>query len=460
MNNSNTPKNPMSLQRAGILVMVSSLMSGFALTMCQNYAAYSYTDLAHISTTTMSFCMTTVSAIAVCISLVSGAIITSTRTKLGQFRPWLLGATITCLIGGFLIFFNVGNSVMLKAVVISIGYLMANSSMDFVGTAQPALIGKLAGADSDGRNFLMSRKWVGGNCCYIISGFAVVPLVAFLGSGNETLGFLLTQSIFTIIVLCGTILMFKVTKDYDPDNTGDVGEAAERVKFSEMLKAVLTNRLAVPVLLSDIVRFTGYYVLMSMMAYQSTKVIGSMLAMSYALGSANFSAFIGALIAPKVTKKIGGRKKTIAVFGLLAGLGFGGICIFGKTLWGFVIPCCLGFFFMSFIDTLDMMLYMDAGEYWLHETGHDTRPYLLSMYSVAVKVAIALSATVLGLVLSLINYNPDVVLDAAGASTLTLFTGLMPALGYLLPLVIMLIHNVSDEQMAVIIKENEAKYGN
>lgn len=81
-----------------------------------------------------------------------------------------------------------------------------------------SLIANIAGANSEGRNMLVSRQWMGSNVCYIISGFAVVPLVGFLGSGNETVGFLLTQAIFTVIVMAGSIWFAVAVKDYDPDN--------------------------------------------------------------------------------------------------------------------------------------------------------------------------------------------------------------------------------------------------
>ena len=88
----------------------------------------------------------------------------------------------------------------------------------FVYTARMSLIANIAGANSEGRNMLVSRQWMGSNVCYIISGFAVVPLVGFLGSGNETVGFLLTQAIFTVIVMAGSIWFAVAVKDYDPDN--------------------------------------------------------------------------------------------------------------------------------------------------------------------------------------------------------------------------------------------------
>ena len=448
-----------TFKRMAIMVLMTNFLTGFVLVMSQNYASYAYTDLAKIPAATTSLCMTIVNAIAVVISLTSGAMINATRSKWGNFRPWFLGANAICLLGGFMLFFNVGNSIILKAVIISVGYLLANSSMDFVYTARAALQANIAGPDSEARNILQGRQWQGANACGVISGLVVVPLVRILGQGNETQGFLLTQLVFTLMVMAGAIWMFKATKHYDPDNTAAAKGNVEKVSFAEMIKAVITNREAVVVIISDIVRFTGFYVMMYIMVYQCTYVVGDMIAMSYVLTASTFSSILGNTLAPIVTPKLGGRKKAIAVFGVLTFLGFLSIGFFGQTLWGFVISSSVGYFFMSFIDTLDAMLYMDAGEIWLHKTGKDTRPYLLSMYNIAVKASMALSTVALGILLSAINYEPGMVLDAAGRSTLTWSTGLAPAIGYGLPVLIMLLHRVPDHEMAAIIKENAEKYG-
>ena len=65
----------------------------------------------------------------------------------------------------------------------------------------------------------------------------------------------------------------------------------------------------------------------------------------------------------------------------------------------------------------------------------------------------------LGFVLSLVDYNPGMMLDAAGKSTMTRATGLVPAVCYLLLPVFYLIHGVSDKEMERCIEENSEKYG-
>ena len=446
------------VQKMGIMLAFTTAMMGFMLSMLQNYATYSYTDLAHIDPGMMAMCMFLVNCVGVVVTLVSGAIVSVTRSKLGRYRFWLLVGPAIAMFGGFLIFFNVGDSMILKAVVITIGYLLANSTMDFVFASRNTLIGIIADKDTDARNTLIGRSMQGQTACMIISGFAVVPLVRILGSGNQTVGFLLAQAIFTVVVMAGSIWLITATKDYDPDNSNAEKVKAQRVPFTEMIKAVITNRLARTVLVSDVVRFTGYYVLFNMMVYQCTQVIGDMVAMSYVLTASNFCAFLGSSLAPIACEKLGGRKRTVQVFGVLSGIAFLSIGIFGKTLWGFTISCSVAFFLFYFLNALDPMLYMDAGEYWLDKTGKDTRPYLISMYNVAVKVALSLSSLVLGAVLVAINYQPNVILTGADATKMTMVIGLAPGLAYLIPVLIMLRHNVSDKEMGEIIKRNVEKY--
>ena len=225
-----------------------------------------------------------------------------------------------------------------------------------------------------------------------------------------------------------------------------------------MLKAVAMNREALLVTLCDVFRFTGFFVFMSMMVYQCTAVIGDMMAMTYVMSFTNIGAVIGNTVAPMITGKIGGRKRVIAVGGFLCSASFASIGLFGATTWGFTISASLAFFFMSFVDTYDAMLYIDAGEIWLHKTGKDTKPLLLSMYGIATKIAMTASSAVLGIVLTAISYQADVILDAGGKSMLTWATALVPAIGYFAPLLLMLLHRVSDKEMVTIIKENAEKF--
>lgn len=442
-------------------LVLSKVLGSVGLAIVQSYYTFCFTDLAGISPTLMSSCMFVCTTASVILSFFSGALVQNTRTKLGQYRPWLMFMPIVMMTGGFMLLFPIfGQGAVATAIFMAVGYFLANSSMDFIGTAQYATQGMMGGDDSNLRTLIAGRAWQGGALGYVVTGLITLPLVQFFGKGSENLaGFRGAQLVFTVMVLVGAYINFAITKKYDLPNKGEKAATVERVKFIDMIKGVIKNRPGMMCILSDVIRFTGYYVLFSLMVYHCTYVIGDMNAMTYTLSTTNAAAFIGATLAPMITEKMGGRKRAAILFSVLTG----GSCIlvglFGKTLWGFVIPCSLYFFFMSFIDTIDVPMYLDAAEYWQDKTGVDTKAYMLSMYSVAVKIAISLSTLVIGAILNLINYTPGMVLDAAGENALCWATALGPGLGYLLPVVLLLFHGVSDKRMEEIIKSNAAKYG-
>ena len=441
---------------------LSKILGSVGLAIVQSYYTFCFTDLAGVSPTLMSSCLFVCTTASLILSFFSGAIVQNTRTRLGQYRPWLIFMPIVTMLGGFMLLFPVfGQGAVATAAFMAVGYFLANSSMDFIGTAQYATQGMMGGDDSDLRTLIAGRAWQGQALGLVLTGLITLPMVRLFGGGSENLaGFRGAQAVFTVMVLAGAYINFSITKKYDLPNVGGGGaEAPEKIRFREMIRGVVRNRPALMCVLSDVIRFTGYYVMFSLMVYHCTYVIGDMNAMTYALGTVSAASFLGATLAPVVARKVGGRRRVALLFSVLTGGSCLFIGVFGKTLWGFVIPCALYYFFMAFIDTVDIPMYLDAAEYWLDKTGVDTRAYMLSMFSVAVKAAIAVSTAVIGVILNLIRYTPGMVLDAKGASKLCWATALGPALGYLLPILLLLIHGVSDRRMEEIIKSNAAKYG-
>jgi len=171
-----------------------------------------------------------------------------------------------------------------------------------------------------------------------------------------------------------------------------------------------------------------------------------------------FCAFLGSTVAPYICKWIGGRKKLAILMSALSGLSCLGICLFGQSKWGFIGFVCLYFFLSSMIDSIDVIMYIDAGEYWLNKTGKDTRAFNMSVFNLAAKLSITISGILLGVVLSAIHYVPGQALTPETATTLTWVTGGSVGLGYFLPTFIMLAYKISDEDAERYIKENSEKY--
>lgn len=301
----------------------------------------------------------------------------------------------------------------------------------------------------------VSYHWLGSNVGMLIAGGVTLTLVSFFGKSSQHRGFIITEIIMTILVLIGYAMLVIMGKKSDPPNTGDTREdKKDTVRIREMLKGIITNRCIMSCIVSDVFRFTGYYAMIGITVYQCTYVFDNMNAMTLVLTISGFSCVLGNYCAPYVVEKVGGRKKNMQLFGGLIAVSSFMIGIFGKSQAGFIVCLSLAFFFMSFIDSVDYAMYLDAGEYHMYRTGTDIRAFFVSMYGLAVKISSALSAIVIGLMLKGISYQAGIVLDGAGKTKLSWYTALTMAVGYGVPILIMKLHPVSDKEMAEAARSN------
>ena len=363
------------------------------------------------------------------------------------------------MVGGILTFSGLGQTAMQKAAVLCVAYILAFGTNDLITAARTALYGQIAGDNYEARTMYVSYHWLGTNIGMLVAGGVTLSLVTYFGKSNEQMGFVITELIMTVLVLFGYGILLYMGRNVDKDNrhiAHETNNESERndVPIREMLKAIFTNRCILSCITSDIFRFTGYYVLFGLMVYQCTYVFDDMAAMTLVLTISGFSCVAGNYLAPFAVKKIGGRKKNMDVFGALMTLSAVLMGFFGQTKWGFIFFLSVAFFFMSFIDSVDYAMYLDAGEFQLYKTGKDVRPFFISMYGLAVKLCDVLTPIFIGLALNGISYKAGMTLDSIGKTKLTWFTALSIIIGYGAPLLIMRFHPVSDKEMERIAIEN------
>lgn len=454
-------KSPYTL--IGILVLIANILMAGQLTMSQSYANYAYTDLAGISASQMAACMTVVNVIAVIITLISGIIIQKSNSRFGKFRPWILFGVIVQMLGGYMLFISYPTKGT-AMVLISCGYLLANSSMDFIFSAKNGLYSAMAGTNSDARTEIVARETQGKTIGMLIVSASLVSLVLYFGKNEPAQGYRTTQLIFTAAALIGAIMLIHVGKPYDKPipkgkEAGPMPPQQTAASVPEMVKGVLTNRAALMLILGDICRLGGMYVFTGILVYQCTNVFGDMQYMTFIMIANSIAGLLGAFIGPGSAKKLKGRKTTLTLFSLLTGICYLLIIFFGKTFAGFLVCTVLANFFAGVINTVDVPMYMDAGEYWLNKTGKDTRVVIMSMFNVAMKIGIALSALIIAGILGATSYTQGVMFDSAQKSTMTVLIGVVLGVANLLPVLFLKFYPVADADIQGIIMDNAKKYG-
>ena len=446
------------MRATAIKVGICYFFIGFALVITDNYTAYAWTDLNGLSPALYGSCMSVLAAVATVLSCLSGIVVQRTRSRWGQNRPWIFVLSILCMAGALLTFSGWGGSTFGKAAVLCVAYFFTYATTDMITVAATGLNGQMARGDSDAQTMIINYRWIGTNAALLVAASMVLTMVNILGKGNEIRGFLLTEVIVAVLVIGGYMALIRMGKEVDlPNNkTGVAAKRAEQTKASilDMIKGVVMNRAALCVILSDLCRWTGGFIFFTMMVYHCKYVLGDINYMTLGGLATGIACIVGNVLSGIVAKRFHGRKKTVFIFGaceVLVGLF---LALFAKTLAGYLAGLVLYYLADAGINGVNFGLYIDAGEYYLHETGKDVRSFILGCYGMGIKLCTSISAVIFGVLMSAMHYQEGMAFSEAQATTFTWMFGLAVAIGYGLPLIIMQFHPVSDSKIAEILREN------
>lgn len=447
----------LSPKKIGTTIFIAEALLVAANILGMSYIDYCYTNLGHVEPVKMSTAMTVVSILCFVFALFSGMIVQKTKAKMGRFRIWVLIGGIMLIVGGLLMVTTFSANAAVTLIVISVGYLLFNVALDFVCTAKYNLYERMAQGQSELIDQYNGKSYAGGNLGYTVYSLILLPLVFLIGGQNENVGFFGTQLVFAVMGLIGMIMILKISKTFDHEGA-EMGEEMPQVGLKEMLKSIAGNGPAIAVFVGEILKCTGYALFNFLLVYMCSNVFGDINFMTIALVVISVVGVVGAMVAPKVIGALGGRKRATIIVLVVAGIFYILVGFFGKSVWAFLILSALAILVQSIADSVEAVMYLDAGEYWYHKTGEDTRAFTMGLQNIGTKVAYAIASPVLGIVLVMSNFNETALLTGADAATLSMATGLLPAAGaLLLALILGLFHKVSDKEMEQYIKENAKK---
>lgn len=425
-----------------------------------NYMSYILTDVVGVSVDKVSS-MLSIGAVLATISIfVLGAMANFTNTKWGQFRPWLVGLSIAAVLGAFFITVNFGQSGFGLALVL-VGVVLFNIANTMMGMARTGCFMKMSKGNSDVRNLLGARDWAGICMGSIIGAFAILPLVGALSFGGEPItGWILLQVIFTVLGIIGILWILRLAKETDLQRGVGVGLSKEEMKaqglaFSwlglwDMIKALIVNRCSITIFISDIFGWILMYWPMYMQAYIAGYVFGDIDMLTIYLPIYYVSCFLITFFVEKIAKLCGGRKRTVIAATSIALIGFLIVWLVPAVSMTKIGWCAIMIIIgmaISIRCSLIVMMYFDAGEYWLHEHGKDHRAFLNASQNAAITLCASLCGVLLGILLTKVGYSEGVALAADGVKQLMSLYGMVGAGAGVLAVVPLFIHNKSDAEM-------------
>jgi len=424
------------------------------------YLMYFLTDFAGIAPAVMAAILLISRVVDFLFALVAGPIVQKSNMRWGQYRSWILISVFLVQIGLFMMFINPDIVLGAKVIIICVGYILQNAPMNTLITAQYGLMANTAGANAENRMAISAKVMQGMRVATIIAGGATLPFINYILALGAN-GFLFVSMVYGATMIISSLVLFVKTKEFD--SYGPKLKTAATVSIGQMYGQTLRNSQIWVVLIGFTLSTTSVLLVASVGIYYFQYSIGNV---NMQPVSATIMAIVGcvaAFIMAPVAKKIGKRNSAIttALFGTVCMTLIG---LFAhQNVWFYIVVSAVNGFGAALVGIVGINLFLDAAEYQLYKTGKDSRAFVMSLYNIPMKVALAVSSPIVAFLLTNSDYKQETIdgILVTSMSNPQLFVrwfGLLLAAIYLVGLLMYLfLYKITDTKAAEYIAKNQRR---
>ncbi|HEX7980825.1 MAG TPA: MFS transporter [Gemmatimonadaceae bacterium] len=141
-----------------------------------------------------------------------GVVADRTNTRWGKFRPWVLWTAVPFGIMGFLAFATPDLSASGKLVYAYVTYILLMMVYSANNLPYSALSGVMTG-DAVERTSLSSYRMLFAMLSQLVIQGAALPMVKYFGKGNDALGYKWTMGIFSVLAIVFFVTTFLTTRE-------------------------------------------------------------------------------------------------------------------------------------------------------------------------------------------------------------------------------------------------------
>ncbi|MEP6714967.1 MAG: MFS transporter [Terriglobia bacterium] len=192
----------------GLSYAASDAAGQLVFAVVSNYLLYFYTDVYGIPIGVAGTILLVARLIDGIDAPVWGMILDRTRSRWGKYRPWFLWLAGPYAILGVLTFLSPDLSARGKVLYSAATYIALGILYTGINTPVTAILSTLT-RDPSERVVLTTYRMVGSKIGVLIVSAAALPLVSFLGGGNDKRGFMLTMPIFAAGAALAYLVAFR-----------------------------------------------------------------------------------------------------------------------------------------------------------------------------------------------------------------------------------------------------------
>ena len=429
---------------------LGDLASQFVWTFVGSYLTLFYTDVVGLAPAVVSAILLGARIWDAVNDPMMGAIAENTRSKLGRFRPYIAFGCPFLAIFGVLTFTAPFGNGAAGAVWATVTYVVAGMLYTLVNIPYGALSGVMT-EDTDQRNVINTSRNIGMNAGMLIVNAASAGLALhFSRSGAEVAdghGYLMTALVYCIISIPLFLIVAFTSKEVvQPKN------ASKKVKFSETVKNLVTNKYLMIISLVMVLQMTAFMGRIAVTAFYVIYCLGSFSMIALIMTIPSIGGIIGSFFVPFFAKRIG--KRNVLMFSMIiqaVGLFIMYLAPFDNMAMVLVGCSIYGLFNVGFPMSLSMVA--DSVDYMEYKTGIRTDGTAYATYGLATKLGNALGGSIGVLLLGAAGYVAGSEQSAQVLNGINIVVNLIPAIVFVAAAACCLMWRMSDKE-ADRIREN------
>lgn len=443
-------------------IMINSYgLANFSLSLMMSlgmmYYAIFLTDVAMISAVHMGLIMLVGGLIDTFSIPVSGSIIQKTQMRWGKFRSWFLFIPIITSIFFTLSFTNLPLSYVLKIIYLTLAFIIGHISLNFAFNAHLGFISVLSTNIQD-RLRISARNIQFGMASQIVFSVVVIKILNYLNiTQTPTWGYFYIVGGLSILQIFGYWNLFYRSKDYEKYDPAKNLDSSSKITIPEIVTQLFGNRQLLLLMSADVMSQLGLFSLMNLAIYYLKYIAGNEGWMTTHTLATSIVGFITALYAPLVINYLG-KKKTYLVATAWGVMSFLFLRAFGaSSVYHFTVIVCLGNLLLGTAGPMRQAMYMDAAEYGYYKTGKDASAFIMSMFTIPIKIASSLAGAIAGFGLAFIGYVAGMDMTEQMVSGLMNIICYIPAGCGVLGIVIMSFYSLTGTNLVKIMEANKIK---
>ncbi|MDY0393453.1 glycoside-pentoside-hexuronide (GPH):cation symporter [Virgibacillus halophilus] len=377
---------------------------------------------------------------------IMGIIVDKTKSKHGKTRPYLLYVAIPFGILSIITFITPDLSVTGKVVYAYITYGLLGIVYTMINIPYGALM-PLMSRNSKEKGELNSYRAIGRSVGAIIVASLTLPLVNFLGGGNQQLGFPVVMGIYSVIGVVFFWLTFK--NCHERVQTAKPDQKNPEIKKS--LVQMFKNKYWLLVSANSFLWFVRMGIMNGVLIYYVNYVLKEPNMAPFYLTLLNIANLVGGFFALSILRKFSSRNSSMLMYGLAAVLLASLFLVEGQSMILFSIIFFAANVLIGYGDPATLTMLGDSIDYQEWKFGTRPEGLLVSSYSFSTKFGVAIGSSFLAYALSWAGYDPNAITEGAKTMIRTLMLSL-PILITVLQVIILYCYKL-DKHHADIVKD-------